>query len=108
MEKFVIAAQLSSYRQTIDNMDAALVHILAERFRCTNEIGMLKAEHDLPPVDKGRENLQYARLRNLAQDAKLDQNFVENLMKFIIKEVILRHNQIAAEHQARRAIASQS
>ncbi|QEN85865.1 chorismate mutase [Labrys sp. KNU-23] len=106
MEKSDIAVQLASYRQTIDNIDAALLRILAERFRCTNEIGALKAEYNLPPVDKDRESLQYARLRNLAEQAKLDQNFVEKLMKLIISEVVQRHGQIATEHQTRRKSAS--
>jgi chorismate mutase len=106
MEKFDPAAQLSSYRQTIDNIDAALVHMLAERFRCTDEVGLLKAEQSLPPVDEGREKRQYARLRKLAQEAELDEHFFEKLMKFIINEVIQRHNHIAAEHRARRVIVS--
>lgn len=94
---------ITEYRQAIDNIDAALVHILAECFRCTYEIGVLKAKHNVPPVDKGREDLQYARLKNLAEDAKFDRNFIENLTKFIINEVIERHNQSASEHQARQA-----
>ncbi|MDZ5452200.1 chorismate mutase [Labrys sp. ZIDIC5] len=108
MKNCDVAAQLESYRHTIDNIDAALLRILGERFRCTNEVGVLKAEYNLPAVDKYRESRQYSRLRILAENAGLDHDFVENLMKFIIEEVVQRHNQIAAEHQARRETAPQS
>ena len=106
MEDFNVTARLSSFRQTIDNIDAALVHILAERFRCTEEVGILKAEYALPPTDKAREERQYARLRKLAADAGLDETFLENLMQFIIGKVVQRHGQIADEHQAKHAAKS--
>ena len=103
MKMFDAASQLESYRQTIDNIDAALIHILAECFRCTNEVGLLKARHDLAPVDKNREDQQFLRLRSLAKNAKIDPDFVEDLMKFIIKEVVQRHNQIATEYRSAQA-----
>lgn len=89
-------AQLAQYRASIDNIDAALVHMLAERFRCTQAVGVLKAEHGLPPADPSREQQQIARLRRLAEDAHLDPDFAEKFLNFIIKEVIRHHEQIAA------------
>jgi chorismate mutase len=100
MEPTDIPTQLSSFRQTIDNIDAALIHMLAERFRCTDQVGVLKAEHHLPAVDKDREQQQYDRLKHLATDAGLDPLFVEKLMQFVISEVVQRHRQIASAHQA--------
>ncbi|MCO5733526.1 chorismate mutase [Rhizobium sp. SSA_523] len=93
-----VKQQLGSYRQSIDNIDAALVHMLAERFRCTKEVGILKAKYDLPPADPAREEYQIERLRRLAQDAQLDPDFAEKFLNFIIKEVIRHHEAIAAEH----------
>ncbi|MFC6338045.1 chorismate mutase [Pseudomonas sp. CCM 7891] len=100
MKTVDIPTQLSSYRQTIDNIDAALIHMLAERFRCTDQVGVLKAENHLPAVDKDREQHQYDRLQKLAEDANLDPLFVEKLMQFVISEVVQRHRQIASAHEA--------
>jgi len=95
-----IKAQLGNYRQSIDNIDAALVHMLAERFRCTKEVGMLKAKYNLPPADPAREEFQIERLRHLAKDANLDPDFAEKFLNFVIKEVIRHHEQIAADLKA--------
>ena len=93
-----VKAQLAGYRQSIDNIDAALVHMLAERFRCTKEVGYLKAQYDLPPADPAREEFQIERLRRLAKEAHLDPDFAEKFLNFVIKEVIRHHEDIAAEH----------
>jgi chorismate mutase len=91
-------ATLAQYRASIDNIDAALIHMLAERFRCTQAVGRLKATHGLPPADPERETQQIARLRRLAQEAHLDPDFAEKFLNFVIREVIRHHEQIAAEN----------
>ncbi|NYJ12365.1 chorismate mutase [Rhizobium leguminosarum] len=100
-----VKAQLASYRQSIDNIDAALVHMLAERFRCTKEVGVLKAKYNLPPADPAREEYQIERLRQLAKAANLDPDFAEKFLNFVIKEVIRHHEQIAADHAEQSAAA---
>ncbi|THA26933.1 chorismate mutase [Streptomyces sp. RKND-216] len=89
------AAQLLELRDSIDNIDAAVVHMLAERFKCTQRVGRLKADHHLPPADPDRESRQITRLRELAENAKLDPAFAEKLLNFIIAEVIRHHETIA-------------
>ena len=89
-----VPADLARYRVTIDNLDAALVHLLAERFRCTQQVGELKARLDLPPSDPEREARQVARLRSLAEDAGLDPVFAEKFFTFIVAEVIRHHEEI--------------
>lgn len=83
--------RLQAYRESIDNIDAALVFILAERFKVTQSVGRYKAEHGLPPADLRREEAQIVRLRRLAADAKLDPDFTEKFLRFIIDEVIRHH-----------------
>ncbi|KQT82221.1 chorismate mutase [Aurantimonas sp. Leaf443] len=99
-------AELLSCRRSIDNIDAALIHMLAERFRCTQRVGELKAAHHLPPADPERERQQIERLRRLAKDAELDPEFAETFLAFIVKEVIRHHEAIAARQAARAAEAS--
>ncbi|GMN12274.1 hypothetical protein MTsPCn7_00500 [Altererythrobacter sp. MTPC7] len=82
---------LATYRRSIDNIDAALIHMLAERFRITQAVGAYKAKVALPPADTGREKRQVARLRALAEDAELDPEFSEKFLRFIIDEVIRHH-----------------
>ncbi len=88
---------LSSYRASIDNIDAALIHILAERFRITKAVGAYKAQNALPASDPGREERQIERLRRLAVDAQLDPEFSEKFLRFIIEEVIRHHQQAAGK-----------
>jgi chorismate mutase len=90
--------QLGEFRRSIDNIDAALIHILAERFRCTQAVGHLKATHGLPPSDPNREQQQIERLRQLARDANLDPDFAEKFLNFIIQEVIRHHEAIASKN----------
>ncbi|MGD0189386.1 MAG: chorismate mutase [Rhizomicrobium sp.] len=86
--------ELQRLRDSIDNIDAALIHMLAERFKCTKEVGELKARRGLPPADPAREARQIERLRSLAKEAKLDPDFAEKFLAFIIQEVIRHHEAI--------------
>ena len=87
---------LAAFRASIDNIDAALIHMLAERFRITQAVGTYKAEKNLPASDPGREERQIVRLRNLAEEAHLDPDFGEKFIRFIIDEVIRHHERAKA------------
>lgn len=84
---------LSDHRASIDRLDAILVYTLGERFKHTQAVGKLKAEHDLPPSDPNREADQIARLEDLAKRAHLDPEFAKKFLNFIIAEVIQHHKQ---------------
>ncbi len=85
---------LQSYRKSIDNIDASVIYMLAERFKITKEVGKYKADSGLPPADPSREKKQIQRLRRLATDANLDPEFSEKFLRFIINEVIRHHQKI--------------
>ncbi len=89
--------RLARYRDSIDNIDAALVFLLAERFKVTQDVGRYKAEAGMPPADPRREEEQIARLRELAASANLDPAFSEKFLRFVIAEVIRHHEQFADE-----------
>ena len=90
-------AELLRLRSSIDNLDAALVHLLAERFKCTEEVGRLKARAGMPPADPAREAVQIARLRSMAESSGLDPLFAEKILGVIIAEVIRNHEQFAED-----------
>ena len=85
---------LDEYRSSIDNIDAALVHLLAERFKITRQVGDYKAEVGLPAADPEREALQVARMRVLAEEAGVDPVFSEKFLRFVIDEVIRHHTRV--------------
>jgi chorismate mutase len=91
-----IPEELAALRGSIDNIDAALIYLLAERFKCTQKVGQLKADLAMPPADPAREAQQIARLRTLAEGARLDPEFAEKFLAFVIREVIHHHEAIAA------------
>ena len=82
---------LKGHRESIDRLDAILVYTLGERFKHTQAVGRLKAEHDLPPSDPTREAAQIERLEDLATRADLDPEFAKKFLNFIIEEVIRHH-----------------
>ncbi|MDP3262623.1 MAG: chorismate mutase [Tabrizicola sp.] len=88
------AALLKEHRESIDRLDAILVYTLAERFKRTQAVGRLKAEHDLPPSDPDREARQMRRLEQLSQEADLDPDLAKKFLTFIISEVIRHHEKL--------------
>ncbi|EKE45683.1 hypothetical protein OCGS_0300 [Oceaniovalibus guishaninsula JLT2003] len=88
---------LKEHRASIDRLDAILVYTLGERFKHTQSVGRLKAEHDLPPSDPAREAQQIARLQALAKEADLDPDFARKFLAFVIAEVIQHHKKISGD-----------
>ncbi len=87
-----VLEELLALRELIDNLDATLITVLSKRFEITKRVGELKAAHNLPPADPARETEMIDRLKRLAAEADFDPDFAEAVMKFVIREVIRRHN----------------
>ncbi len=49
----------------------------------------------MPPADPDREASQIERLRRLAMEAKLDPEFAEKFLSFVIAEVLRHHEAIS-------------
>jgi chorismate mutase len=86
---------LTELRGSIDNLDAAVIHLLAERFKCAQKVGALKAAHGMPASDPEREAHQIERLHRLAIESDLDPVFAERFLSFVIDEVIRHHRALA-------------
>ena len=84
---------LDGYRTSIDDIDAALIHLLAERFKVTHKVGVHKAAAGMAPTDPDRETEQVQRMRDLGEAAGLDPVFSEKFLRFVIDEVIRHHEQ---------------
>lgn len=92
-----VPQELAELRHSIDNIDAAVLHLLAERFKCTRKVGALKSRLDMPPADPAREAQQIQRLKRLAAEADLDPDFAEKFLAFLVTEVIRHHEIIRRE-----------
>ena len=88
-------AKIKSLRQSIDNVDTAIVSLLAERFKYTSQVGVLKARAGFAPADYKREDYQIERLHRIAVDAGLDPDIAEMYREFVVTEAKKRHQRIA-------------
>ncbi|MCI1868923.1 chorismate mutase [Bifidobacterium crudilactis] len=88
-------AGIEALRQSIDNVDTAIVSLLAERFKYTSRVGVLKARAGFEPADYHREHMQIERLHRIAQDAGLDTDIAEMYREFVVTEAKKRHRRIA-------------
>lgn len=89
--------ELARYRESIDRLDAALVQILAERFRVTEHIGHLKRARGMPSLDAQREEAQEKRLRTLANEAGLNADVMAQVFETITACSRARHEEILRE-----------
>ncbi len=101
-----VSAELLRLRGSIDNMDAALIHLLAERFKVTQQVGHLKAAYGLPPADPAREARQIERLRSLAIEARLDPEFAEKFLTFVVAEVVRHHETLQRSSRLSASVAA--
>ena len=90
-----VVAGIENLRKSIDNVDTAIVSLLAERFKYTSQVGVLKAKAGFAPADYQREDRQIKRLRSVATEAGLDPEIAEMYREFVVTEAKKRHQRIA-------------
>ena len=89
-------AALTELRQQIDELDDAVIALLAQRFQATDQVGHLKVEHQLAAQDTGREAAQRARLSALARAHNLPVEIAEDYLALIVGHVVQRHRKLGA------------
>lgn len=94
MSKESIPTELLDVREQIDAIDSKLVEILADRFKLTHQVGLLKASQDLNSVDLEREAEKLARLAELSEQHGLNPALVTELFAKIMKEVVSNHEKL--------------
>lgn len=91
-------SELHNLRKSIDNIDSAMVLLLAERFRITAQVGEYKKLHQLPPADLSREADQESHLKQLASESGLDPEFALKYLELVRSEVKRLHAALQAKN----------
>ena len=91
------ARQVAELRTDVDTIDAAIVTMLAERFRVTRRIGLLKARAGFASADLHREAAQVATLRGKAEDCGLDPDLAEAYLHLVADAAKRVHERLASQ-----------
>ncbi|NDC39362.1 MAG: chorismate mutase [Proteobacteria bacterium] len=92
-----LTASLPELRQQVDKLDSELLKLLAERFKVTHQIGVLKQALLLPAADRAREAVQRDRIRSESESLGVNPDFAERIWRAIVDEVIQNHPGKSAE-----------
>lgn len=84
-------SELVSLRARLDEIDAAIVDLLGERFDVTRRVGEVKRDGQLNPVDPERERIMMNTLRKRAETKNVNPDLVETLYRAIINNVVDAH-----------------
>lgn len=80
------SADLAALRARIDQLDAALIAIIAERLAACREVAALKEEFDTPVIQPDRVREVVTSRRQLAIQAGIDPDFAEQLVRVLLTE----------------------
>ena len=86
--------EIFALRQSIDNIDNAVVSLLAERFKVTEKVGEIKARANFAAEDKSRENRQADRLKKIAEISGLKEEIALEYLHFVVAAAKKRHQEI--------------
>ena len=86
--------KLLELRESLDRIDQNLIELIAERFRITGEVGLLKKKENLPSTDPERESRQMERISQIASDAGLDPEIARKFLRLLIDEAVRNHDRV--------------
>lgn len=86
--------ELQRLRRELDVLDKIIVVNLADRFRITDQIGLVKKQHGLPVIDESREIEMTERLRKLSVEHDVDPEVIVSIFRCLIDQVVERHRAI--------------
>lgn len=76
---------LNHERKKIDSIDKRILSLLSKRISIGKKIGAIKKSKGLRITDRERERDVIDHAKRMTRDTGLDEKFVENLFKDIIK-----------------------
>lgn len=94
-EQFNHLETLQSLLGEIDYIDEQIILLIAKRFKATAQVGKLKAEYGLEPVDLQREVAQRQRYSRLASENDVNEETINRVFRFLIETVVSNHVAIA-------------
>ena len=92
-----LPTELLEARDQIDQIDQDLVELLAARFELTRQVGVLKAKKKFNALDGAREAQKLQDLNLLSKDKGLNPEFITELFRRIMDEVVENHNKLRQE-----------
>jgi len=76
---------IEKLRKEIDGIDDSIIQSLAKRKNLIKEIATIKKKQNKPIIDEEREQQITERLKKIATENDLDENFVISIYKIILK-----------------------
>ena len=75
---------IEELRKEIDSIDNSIIQLLSKRKGIVKKIAGIKKQENTPVIDKEREQEIIHRLKKLAEENGLDENFIESIYEIII------------------------
>jgi chorismate mutase-like protein len=81
-----MSSDLSPLRRTIDEIDAAIIDLLAKRMEVCREVAAMKAGSGTPVIQPARVREVLTSRRQWAIDKRVDADFAEQLFRIVLSE----------------------
>lgn len=79
---------LPELRKLIDEVDTEITNLLAKRMELVKQVGIYKAERNIPPLDQSRWEEVLKAKREQAKSLGISETFIEDIYNRIHKEAL--------------------